>query len=83
MNTFVINSLNELPGKIRSERIKQNLSQRKLAQLAGIGIKTMGTAELGVYTPHVEVLLNIAKALGYDSIDFRLGDIRLQTWDKL
>lgn len=74
MNTLVINSLSELPDKIRSERIKRNLSQRKLAQLAGIGVKTMGTAELGVYTPHVEVLLNIAKALGYDSIEFRLGD---------
>lgn len=76
MNTLVIHSLDELPGKIRAERIRQNLSQRKLAQLAGIGVKTMGTAELGVYTPHVEVLLNIAKALGYDSIEFKLGDIK-------
>ena len=76
MNTLVIHSLDELPGKIRAERIRQNLSQRKLAELAGIGVKTMSTAELGVYTPHVEVLLNIVKALGYESIEFRLENLK-------
>ena len=74
MNTLVINSLSELPTIFRAERTRQNLSQRELAKLAGIGHKTICTAELGVYTPHVEVLLNIAKALGYDSIEFKLGD---------
>lgn len=74
MNTLVIHSLDELPSKIRAERIRQNLSQRKLAELAGIGHKTICTAELGRYIPHVEVLFNIAKALGYDSIEFKLGD---------
>ena len=76
MNTLVIHSLDELPGKIRAERIRQNLSQHKLAELAGIGVKTMSTAELGVYTPHVEVLLNIVKALGYESIEFRLENLK-------
>ena len=71
---LVINSLEELHIRLREERKRQSLSQRQLAHMAGVGIKTVGTAELGIYIPHVEVLLNIAKALGYDSIEFKLGD---------
>ena len=73
---LVIASIEELPTRLREERKRQNLSQRQLAYIAGVGHKTVGTAELGVYTPHLEVLLNIAKALGYDSIEFKLGDTK-------
>ena len=72
MKKLIVESLDELPGMIRNERKRQNLSQRQLAYMAGVGNKTVGTAELGKYTPHVEVLLDIHKALGYDIVEFRL-----------
>lgn len=76
MNTLIINSLDELPKKLKAARINQNMSQSKLAQLAGIGLKTVYTAETGAYTPHVAPLLDIVKALGYDSIEFRLENLK-------
>lgn len=69
---LVIKSKEELPKAIKAERNRLHLSQRKLAEISGTGAKTICTAEHGVYTPHLEVLLDILKALEYTSIEFKL-----------
>lgn len=49
--------------KIRIERIKKGLSQEKLAELAKIGINSVGGIERGEQSPTVETVAAIASAL--------------------
>ena len=48
---------------IKAYRIKQNLTLKKLAQIADIGIVTISDTERGVSTPKVDTALRIARAL--------------------
>lgn len=53
----------ELGRKLKIERIKQNLSQEKLAVMAGISIVAYGSIENGRSSPKIETLDKLAKAL--------------------
>ena len=53
----------KLGRKLKIERIKQNLSQEKLAVMAGISIVAYGAIENGRSSPKIETLDKLAKAL--------------------
>lgn len=49
--------------KIRMERTRKNISQEKLASIAGISIQTIGSIERKENFPTIETLADIADAL--------------------
>ena len=49
--------------KIKIERIKQEISQEKLAELAGLHRTTLGTIENGKTSPTLDSIARIANAL--------------------
>jgi transcriptional regulator with XRE-family HTH domain len=50
--------------KIKELRLAQGLSQKKLAELAGVPRSTLGEIEIHMRLPRPEYLERIAKALG-------------------
>lgn len=50
--------------KLRMIRRQRGMSQTELADVAQVGQSTISSIETGVYIPHVDVALQIAKALG-------------------
>ena len=48
--------------RIRQERLRNRLSQEKLAEKAGISVPFMTQIELARKTPSLDVIENIAKA---------------------
>ncbi|KAB8163039.1 helix-turn-helix domain-containing protein [Streptomyces sp. 3MP-14] len=50
--------------RVRAARLRANLSQGDLAQLAGLDIKTVNRIENGLTSPVLDHLLDIADALG-------------------
>lgn len=55
---------------IRKERKVRNLTQKKLAELAGISNSYLSDIEVGRTSPSLNTLLNIAKALKIEAKDF-------------
>ena len=55
-------------GRIQKERLNQNLTQRELAERAGLGLRTVKSLEAG-QRPMLETLIRALRALG------RLGAI--------
>ena len=55
-------SLLELGNKIRLERMKRDMSQEKLAELANVSIRTISDIERGLTDIRYTNLLQIAKA---------------------
>ncbi len=49
--------------KIKELRISKKLTQKDVADDAGISYQHLSTLERGNFTPHVSTLLKIAKAL--------------------
>ena len=49
--------------RVQKERLNQNLTQRKLAERAGIGVRTVKSLEAGERTT-VETLIRTLRALG-------------------
>lgn len=66
MKAFTATSVEQMYKKIREERLSQGLSQKEVAERAGIAIKTVSVAETGNCTPHLSKILAIIKVLGYD-----------------
>ena len=65
----------ELGNKIRLERMKRNMSQEKLAELANVSIRTVSDIERGLTDIRYTNLLQIAKAFEMSvskMLDFRL-----------
>lgn len=50
--------------RIRAERVRQHLTQERLAELAGLDRKTVNRIEQGTHSPLLDHLLVIADALG-------------------
>lgn len=50
---------------LKQARNQKGLSQRRLAQLAGVAYKTVQLIESGLHDPKLSTLKNLAKALGY------------------
>ena len=65
----------ELGNKIRFERMKRDISQEKLAELANISIRTISDIERGITDIRYTNLLQIAEAFQLtlsQLLDFRL-----------
>lgn len=58
--------VDHLVGKLTEERIRQGCSKRKLAQMASISHGGLTFIENGERRPTLEILLQIAAALGVD-----------------
>ena len=72
---MVVMSLTDLPlgdvsteigGRLRGERLSQNLTQADLADLAGVTVNTVRAAEHG-RTISLDTLVRLMRALGIDS----------------
>ena len=55
--------------RIKFERIKRNLSQEQLAELADLNRNTIGNIERGIASPTVETLEKLSKAVGVNVLD--------------
>ncbi|MBP3925523.1 helix-turn-helix transcriptional regulator [bacterium] len=65
----------KLGKKIKIERIKRDISQEQLAELAGVGTNTISGIERGVQSPTVETVGAIAKALDIELYKLFIFDI--------
>lgn len=54
---------------IRAERLKQGLSQRKLAELSGVSLSSIKRIEKGKQEPCLNVVAGLFKGLGYNLFD--------------
>ena len=59
----------ELGQHIRKLRMRENLTQEKLAEGAGITLNYMGIIEIGNKMPSMKVLIKIAEVLGIKTKD--------------
>ena len=66
---------NNIGRKIKNLRIDNDISQEKLAELAGIGSATVSLIERGVQSPTVETVGAIAKALDIELYKLFIFDI--------
>lgn len=55
--------------RIKFERIKRNLSQEQLAELAELNRNTIGNIERGIASPTVDTLEKLSKAFGMSILD--------------
>lgn len=55
---------------LRAHREAQGLTQTELAKKAGCNLMSIANYENGYRLPRVDILLKIAKALGFDEIRF-------------
>ncbi|NPV89897.1 MAG: helix-turn-helix transcriptional regulator [Firmicutes bacterium] len=75
--------LNKLGSRIREERKRARLTQEQLAEMAGCNESYIGQIERGEKNPSLEVLVNIANALGV-TLDYLLANnVRLSKSDSL
>ena len=65
----------KLGSKVRYERIKKNLSQEELAEIANLNMRSISTIERGGTDVKFTTLTKLAEALGVETtvlIDFKL-----------
>ena len=60
------NRLRNLGINIKSERLRRDISQEKLAELAGIGRSTLTQIEAQTSSPTLDIVEKIASALGFE-----------------
>lgn len=65
----------ELGNKIRLERMKRNISQEKLAEMAGVSIRTISDIERGITDIRYTNLMQIA--IAFDLTTSELLDFKL------
>lgn len=58
--------MSEIGANIRKVRMEKNVSQRKLAQQAGISNTYLSDIEVGRTNPSLKTLLKLAEALSID-----------------
>ena len=63
LRTATNQSRESLSEWIRVTRIKQNLSQSELAEIAGVDRKTINRIENGHFSPSIETLVRISLSL--------------------
>ena len=56
----------KLGSKVRYERIKKNLSQEELAEIANLNMRSISTIERGVIDVKFTTLTKLAEALGVE-----------------
>lgn len=59
----------KLSNKIRFERMKKNLSQEKLAEMAGLSKNGLSKIETGSVSPTIDSVEFIAEALGMEFLE--------------
>lgn len=69
MTIDIANVHEKFSQKIQIERVKQKLSQEKLAELANIHRTTVSAIERCTMSPSLETICNIANALKLDLAD--------------
>ena len=69
---MVLSSLDDLSKELKTERKRLGLTQWEVAERAYTGRETVRTAEAGKYTPHLDTVLAIAKALGYEELHIKI-----------
>jgi transcriptional regulator with XRE-family HTH domain len=52
--------------KLKDLRVEQALTQRELAENAGIGVSTLNRIELNETEPHMSTIRKLAQALGVE-----------------
>ncbi len=57
-------TLKKFGKKVKLERVRYDLSQEKLAELADIHVTTLGLIENGKMAPSLKAIVKIANALG-------------------
>lgn len=60
--------MDELMKEIRSERLRQRFSQRKLAEAAGLAEQWVYELETGKHSPTLRTLRRITDVLGMDIV---------------
>jgi len=53
----------QLSSRLKKERLSQDMTQSGLAEKAGIERKTINRIEKGHYSPNIDTLLKVCKAL--------------------
>ncbi len=72
MKILDLSSLDDLSTELKAERKRLGLTQWEVAERAYTGRETVRTAEAGKYTPHLDTVLAIAKALGYEELHIKI-----------
>lgn len=66
MSTKATNITKQFGLKVKLERVKKNLSQESLSELAGLNRGTINSIEKASRVPSIETAASIAKALEID-----------------
>lgn len=53
-------------GRIYCERIRQGVTQEKLAELSGIPKKSISQIERGLWSPTIDMMIKVGRALGIE-----------------
>jgi len=69
MNSSKSDLNNKICLKIKIERIKRNLSQEQLAEIADLNRNTIGNIERGLASPTIETLEKLANAFEMSVIE--------------
>lgn len=70
MNKDMGNLSNKICKRVKFERMKRNLTQEQLAELADLGRNTVSNIERGESSPSIETLEKLSKAFGMDVLEF-------------
>lgn len=60
---------NKICKKIRLERLKRNISQEQLAEIADLNRNTIGNIEREIASPTIDTIEKIAKAFGMSFLE--------------
>ena len=63
---FMKEDLKKLGKTIKLERIKNDLSQEKLAEIAGVSARTISLIESGLQHPKFLLVVKLSKILNFD-----------------
>lgn len=70
MNNECSNLSDKICKRVKFERMKRNLTQEKLAELADLNRNTISNIECGLSSPTIETVEKIAAAFGIDVLEF-------------
>lgn len=70
MNKDIGSLSNKICKRVKFERIKRNLTQEQLAELADLNRNTISNLEREEYSPTIETVEKLATAFGMDVLEF-------------
>ncbi len=68
-----------MKNSIKIERARKNITQAKLAELAGVSRQTINTIELGKYVPSTVLSLKLADIFGVEVSD--IFELEKSDWE--